>query len=562
MRAHEGSGDKRTGDAAVTFVSNPAQAAARRSAPALFVLRLRVAAILAMLGCGPAQYMLDPTMNNVACTFIAITTSIAMLSYTMRTRRLRAAPMSCIMLLGLNVSSFSAALVIQTVTSRSLVFNLDSALEDFTALAVTQFVMIGVHWLYLQSGVLKRLRASFTRRIAEPLGLLEAPSNNQLWVFGLVGCAATMLAARGYTEGVEFGNVSGKLAVAYTPFVVAPFFIPMRAYLFGDRPAGGARALLILVAYSLLLIAVAIVNNARATFSQGFLTLGLCWLIAVLSGNLAMTRWRVMIGVMIAAACIPLFLTLSDLATAMVIARDERSNVGALELLEITLNNFQDKALIVERQHRDAIISGDEYNENYVENPILARFVYTKFVDVNMTNALTLSDGQAAELRSNTWDRVLAMLPTPILNYFRIDIDKSDLGFSSGDIYSFLARGLDLGRYTTGSELPDGLIIFGSFFWVALSILAGVQFLIYDGFSVVDAQGRFRIGAIALINLVPIFTLGVLQESVSNQVTAIVRGIPQLILLFVILQIGSAILTRPAWAARRMMRLVSRRRIA
>ena len=551
-----------SGEAAVTYASTFAQAAPRRSAAALFVLRLRVAAILAMIACGPAQYMLDSTMNNVTCTFIAIATSIATLSYAMRTRRLRAAPMSCIMLLGLNVSSFSAALFIQTVTLRSLIYNLDSAIESFTALAVTQFVMIGVHWLYLQSGVMRRLRASFTRRVAEPLGLLEAPSNNQLWVFGLVGCAATMLAARGYTEGVEFGNVSGKLAVAYTPFVVAPFFIPMRAYLFGGRTPGGAKNLLILAGYSLLLIAVAIVNNARATFSQGFLTLGLCWLIAVLSGNLAMTRWRIMIGVMIAAACIPFFLTLSDLATAMVIARDERSNVGALELLEITLNNFQDKALIVERQHRDAIISGDEYNENYVENPILARFVYTKFVDVNMTNALTLSDGQAAELRSNTWDRVLAMLPTPILNYLHIDIDKSDLGFSSGDIYSFLARGLDLGRYTTGSELPDGLVIFGSFFWVVLSILAGVQFLVYDGFALVDAQGRFRIGAIALINLVPIFTLGVLQESVSNQVTAIVRGIPQLILLYCLLQIGSAILTRPAWAARRMMRLVSRRRIA
>lgn len=534
-----------------------------RTAAGLFVLRLRVGAILAMIACGPAQYMLDSTMNNMTCTFIAIATSIATLSYTMRTRRLKAAPMSCIMLMGLNVSSFSAALFIQSVTQRSLIYNLDSAIESFTALAVTQFVMIAVHWLYLQSGTMRRIRMAFTRRIAEPLGLLEAPSNMQLWVFGLIGCAATVLAARGYTaDGVQFGNVSGKLAVAYTPFVVAPFFIPMRTYLFGGRAAGGARDLMILAGYSLLLIAVAIANNARATFSQGFLTLGLCWLIAVLSGNLAMTRWRVMIGVMIAVACIPFFLTLSDLATAMVIARDERSNVGPIELIEITLSNFQDKALIVERQHRDAIISGDEYNENYVENPILARFVYTKFVDVNMTNALTLSDGQAAELRSSTWDRVLAMLPTPVLNYLHIDIDKTDLGFSSGDIYSFLARGLDLGRYTTGSEVPDGLVIFGSFFWVFLSAMALIQFIVYDGFSIVDEQGRFRIGAIALINLVPIFTLGVLQESVSNQVTSIVRGIPQLVLLYCLLQIGSAIVTRPSWAARRMMGLLSRRRLA
>jgi hypothetical protein len=234
---------------------------------------------------------------------------------------------------------------------------------------------------------------------------------------------------------------------------------------------------------------------------------------------------------------------LSDLATAMVIARDQRSNVSPLELIEITLSNFQDKTLIEERRRRDAAILNGEYNENYVNNPIFARFVYTKFVDVNMTNALLLTDSQAQEVRRTAWARILALLPTPVIQYFNIDVDKTDLLFSSGDIYSYIAKSIELGGFTTGSEIPDGLTIFGLVFWPVLALFVLVQFIVYDALSVTDKTGKLVISAVALLNIVPIFTLGVMQESVANQVSAIVRGIPQLIFLYLIVAVISSAIT-------------------
>ena len=290
-----------------------------------------------------------------------------------------------------------------------------------------------------------------------------------------------------------------------------------------------------LIIYAPLLIAVAMANNARATFSTGFLTLILCMAVAVLSGNLLISRKVVVKGLIVIVVGIPAFSILSDLATAMVIARDERTNVSPIELINITLTNFQDKALIDDRRRRDAAILGGEYNENYVSNPILARFVYTKFADVNMTNALNLSDSQVGEIRKSTWTRVLSMLPTPILNYLKINVIKSDIQFSSGDVYSYIARGLELGAYTTGSEVPDGMTIFGLLFWPILGVLLIIQFIIYDALSAFDKDAKMRVSALALLNIVPIFTLGVMQESVSNQIISIVREIPQLILLFLLL---------------------------
>jgi hypothetical protein len=531
--------------------------------PFYFVGRLRRLLVFVLVACGPVQYFIDDSLANVACTIIAIAASIMTFLYIFNIKRFRLAPFSCVMILGFNVSAFSAAILIQTITLRSLTYNLSSSLMTFSTLMETQLLIIIVHFVYMQSHALRGLRHSVTRYVFGPMRLLKAPTNFQLWLFGFIGCGATIVSARTYTDAMDYGDVSGKFLLGYVPFAVAPFFIPLKAHLFGRSKQSSANWLSV-SAYALLLIAVAMANNARATFSAGFLTLALACLIAILSGNLKMTRKAVYSGVLIAAVAVPAFTTLSDLATAMVIARDQRSNVSSLELIEITLSNFQDKTLIEERRRRDAAILNGEYNENYVNNPIFARFVYTKFVDVNMTNALLLSDGQAEEVRKTAWARVLALLPTPVIQYFGIDVDKTDLGFSSGDIYSYIARGLELGGYTTGSEIPDGLTIFGPFFWPVLAIFVLIQFTVYDALSVVDKTGKLIVSTVALLNIVPVFTLGVMQESVANQVIAIVRGIPQLIVLYLIVvvisSVISAIISLPGRAFRR--RSVGTERVA
>ena len=499
-----------------------------------FLFIIKIVFICILIACGLVQIAIDDKLQNLTCSLIAIISSAATIQYTFEVGRFRRTPLSSVMLFGYNVSALSASLLIQTLNGVSLTYNLTAALPTFLALASTQFVAIAAHWVYLHSELLLGLRFRLARNIFRPLGLLSAPSNFQLWLFGLVGCVATIVSARNYTNTLEYGDASNKFLLGYVPFAVAPFLIPLRTSLLGgSTPVKGTS--LSLMIYAPLLIAVAMANNARATFSSGFLTLFLCMAVAVLSGNLLITRKVVVRGLLIMLIGIPAFSILSDLATAMVIARDERTNVSPIELINITLANFQDKTLIDDRRRRDAAVLGGEYNEIYVANPILARFVYTKFADVNMTNALSLSDAQIAEVRKSTWTRILAMLPTPILNYFKINVVKSDIQFSSGDVYSYIARGLELGAYTTGSEVPDGMTIFGLMFWPVLAVLLIIQFVIYDAMSAFDNASKLRVSALALLNIVPIFTLGVMQESVSNQIISIVREIPQLILLYLVI---------------------------
>jgi hypothetical protein len=525
-----------------------------------FVSSTRRLLVCAVLACGPIQCLIDSSLDNILCTIIAIMASIGTFLYVFDVRRFRRTPFSCVMVLGFNVSVFSAAILIQTSALRSLTYNLSSGFVTFTALAETQLLVIFVHFAYSHSQALKGLRISLSRYVFGPIGLLKPPSNLQLWLLGFIGCIATVIAARNYTDAMDYGDVSGKFLLGYTPFAVAPFFIPLRDRLFGASKQSGSNWLAV-SAYAVLLIAVAMANNARATFSSGFLTLALTGFIAILGGNLNVTRKGICRGIVLAVVAVPVFSTLSDLSTAMLIARDQRSNVSSLELIEITLSNFQNTELLQERRRRDALVLNGEYNEIYVSNAIFSRFVYTKFVDVNMTNAMLLSDNQAEEIRKTTWQRVLALLPTPVIRSVGIDVDKSDLGFSSGDIYSFIARGLERGGFTTGSEIPDGLTIFGHFFWPVLAFLVVIQFVIYDALSVIDKAGKLLVSAVALLNVVPIFTLGVMQESVANQIAAILRGFPQLILLYLVVMVPSSIIASLLAARRYQRRAIGARQV-
>jgi hypothetical protein len=240
-----------------------------RSRPDKFIRMASGLAIGLLVLCGVVQSFLDDSLTNIFCSSIAIMTAAAAILYTFTIERFRRAPFSCLMILGFNVSALSGALLIQSADLRPISFNLDSPLETFAALAETQLLIICVHWLYSQSRGCKALRTIFSKWVCHPLGLLKSPSDFQLWVFGLAGCAATILSARNYTQGIEFGNAFTKFAVAYVPFAVAPFFIPMRTHLFGGAQNRRSRSgWWVLGFYALLLISVAIVNNSRGTFAS------------------------------------------------------------------------------------------------------------------------------------------------------------------------------------------------------------------------------------------------------------------------------------------------------
>jgi hypothetical protein len=192
---------------------------------------------------------------------------------------------------------------------------------------------------------------------------------------------------------------------------------------------------------------IALARNSRGVFAVNVLTVLICLAIAVVIGRFILMRRRVIwLAVAVLLSPIPAGI-LSDLATAMVIARDDRADISSQDLVFSTIGTYFDGEALQSRREMERLLAEGSYNEIYIDHPLLARFVATKYIDHNVALGLSLSQAGEELARENALNQLLLLLPTPVLNFFAPGLDKSDNAFSSGDYYNFLVTGDELGSY-------------------------------------------------------------------------------------------------------------------
>jgi len=150
----------------------------------------------------------------------------------------------------------------------------------------------------------------------------------------------------------------------------------------------------------------------------------------------------------------------------------------------------------------------NEYNELYLSNDFLQRFSMTKFVDKNFeyTNGFDRSDPKLIKRQRQLFnDKMISVLPTPLLTAMGVKIDKSALEFSSGDSYAYYASNGQLGGYRLGSYLVDCYIIFGVFALVIMPIFWSIIFVFFDSLMMRTKDGMIVLSSYAALNLHYIF---------------------------------------------------------
>ena len=152
----------------------------------------------------------------------------------------------------------------------------------------------------------------------------------------------------------------------------------------------------------------------------------------------------------------------SDMAIAMVVVRGERSSMTFSELLEKSVEVYQDKEQLT--VYRNLKIDENKsnidnhWNESYVSSPFLDRLCNYRVVDATIYHAQRVGYGNKAmlELYENN---ILSMFPGPIVHIFFPEIDKSKLNFSTMDkLYLLSANGV-LGGYKVGGDVGLGLAL-------------------------------------------------------------------------------------------------------
>ena len=225
----------------------------------------------------------------------------------------------------------------------------------------------------------------------------------------------------------------------------------------------------------------------------------------------------------------------SNLVTAMALARADRGKISPIEMIGNTLENFKDpdklehfKKLALAKDLRTA------YDEKYIENPLLARLVITKYHDNSIYFANKISDKGAEEIFKINGDFLWTALPQPWLDALKIDVDKDRMQFSMGDVLAHYAIGTPLSGLRTGSIFGEGWVLFGNYFPVMYFGMCLILYLAIDIFSTRTAASVTVLSVIGMLNVWPNFLFGITADSLHHQFITVVRGIVQPVIIYAI----------------------------
>lgn len=496
--------------------------------------KARRLALWSVLLCAFSQLLIDASGVNVICVFIVTTISAVTFHLVIKGSVFRMLPLPALIVLGFNTSTMSGALIAQTLSQRSLVYNLQVPTITFALCALFQISLLVALFIFLSSSSLRSKIHTINRRVFGRMGIMQAPSSAQLWIIGFVGSAAMLWSAsNAHGDTQQYGNVGAKFIAGMSYLAFAPFIIPILNKLYPtSRASSSAKASnWFLLGYMVMLMVIAMVRNSRGTFMIGFTNLGVAIMLLMLLGQLRVTarlRRGLVIGAVIALMVAPI---MADLAIAMVVVRGERTEVSGTKLVTLTLAAFNDKSALEQYRKAVAALAGDgDYDENYLTNPFVARFVNTKFFDKTLSYEDVRMGARADMLWTVTLDKIGAILPTPVLNGLGIGINKENLQFSMGDALYNAQTGAGLGGYKTGSPIGHGMGLMGIFVFIGVIPLFLLVFMAVQSLTL--AVGSFIvISPVILLQLMPLYGLAA-GDSLLEPIGLVLRTLPQNILIY------------------------------
>ena len=477
----------------------------------------------------PLQCVIDPSAENIASVCVVIVSSLSVLAYIKWSGTADAQPLSTIAIFGFSITTQLGALLVQTAFWTPLRLSLYNPLLTFGTLAFYQAIAILMHMVYRFFSVPNPDRVGIVRGLMKWAGVYRVPSSGALWAMSLLGLVSFALSSR---EGI-----AARIASGFNFFAWSPFLLPLYMREVGPSYCNGPRNKLFLAAYAVLIVLMGIALNVRVVMFIGVVTVALIYLLIGMRSDAPMRqKYLKQIGV-VAVILLALSVPLSDLATSMAIARGARGKVSPVEMVKKTLSVWSRPQLIAEyRRSRSAVARFAAYDEHYIANPLLARFVETKFHDnaLHFAGALTTEQSKD-QLRKVTIDATWAALPTPLLKLLHIAVNKDDLNYSMGDYLAYLSRGVPLGGRKTGSMFAQGQAIMGPLFPILYAFLCLFVYGLMDLLTIRGPGNRAELSALAMMNLWIFFYRGITADALSNTFVFIFRDFLQTVVIYVII---------------------------
>lgn len=493
------------------------------------------------------------------CATLAVAGGVIGMQYALRKDTLLRSPLSSLMLLGYTAYYFILPPLATLLEGKGLTNNLEAPVLVFLHAFACMLALIAAHLFYIGTPLPQIIRRTINERIYMPLGYFADVSMLQLFAMGALGVLSNVISASAgeiYTE--ETVGIVGKLVQGFYPLMYVPYCIAIFPLL-GKVQRLERRHLMALLGYTVVLLFVSVARNSRGVLFSGIASLLVAYAYGVTVQLLPKPKVHIFRIAVVVLSLIAIFGPVSDFSTAMVVVRSQRTDIGAADLISATFDEYLDKDGLKQYRVESAVQNGD-WDELYVDNLFLARLSNLKFADQSIGLAMALDDGGASYLRGLEWQRVMSVLPQPMIEFLGVDANKSFVtAASGGDLMLFAVTGSQyaLGNFRTGSIFGSGYALFGWFYPLIFAALAVLIFAFVDAqvlqkCHLFDGHQTLQTNIFNPLCITSLFTwmfymtsaaTGI--ESVSGLFQFIIRGWLQVIVIYAIAYGLTRIMVKP-----------------
>jgi hypothetical protein len=504
-----------------------------------------------------AQVILHPSASNLISVLIVFAFSIVVIFSMVRANIFKNYPISSLQILVFWLATELLAIVGTLFDGMALVDRLDHPEKTFLLISITGVALIVAHWIY-RGSAFQLFRRTLTVRFVGKIGIFRTPTGLQLWMIAGVGMVAMFLiriAAHGQSdEGAPGGGALAKFLQGLIVFAYVPYVIPFLAGMQRSPQRLVLKDFFMPGIWFLLTAGVSIAANMRGAMVLPIITIIFVVILLIVTGQLSLSAIDFKVWIIGGIVGLLVMTSLADLALAMQAARSQRGKLSPEQMVQLSLSIYADRDLLSKfKEGEEAERHLAVWDEVYVNNPFLARFLTTKYDDLCLGLEEKFDPVSRDKLREFNWVRIMSIYPAPLVNLLPLGYHKSGLGIvSCGDFMFFLTTGSGLGGFRTGSFIAEGLGMWGMWFFPILAIIAILVFILSDSLILTpQMQTRLRPGMglltvpfVAMLNIYPFCNM-FQTEGIDAFLNFLLRGYWQIILLYALL----AFVTKP-FAAR------------
>jgi hypothetical protein len=386
------------------------------------------------------QFLIGQSFRERSAALIAAMGSFIVIYDAFQVRRFYKYPLSSVVLIGFSIILLLGPLLFTLLEGKSIAFNLRLPNVTFINSALAGLTAVSAHFFYRSTKQLHELR-TFLHGLIAQLNIFSPLSYSELIIMSFLGLVAAAAQSWFYGNVILVKFIQGFRFFSIIP--VAYYFQKNIDFNQAHTSNYKKNATFFLATYLLLLGIISLGKNSRSDFFQPIAAYGIILALQWLYGKIQV-RFISLISVLLTVIiAIPIF---TDFATAMVMVRFQRNEASPIELIQLTIGEMNNRDEI--RKYRllrsnSGRVSRSGWSEEYLSNPILNRFANAKYVDNSLYDSSFLDEDDKEQLTNLQISRLIAYLPTPILNLFSVDNDFKTKVLSQGygDTLHYLATG-------------------------------------------------------------------------------------------------------------------------